>query len=146
MRVAYVALYNRFAKVTAGRIQMIRHSLTISTTCKPIQVLLANQWQLRSNASLILEYKSIDKDFLVLETDLALIWYNTFKAIVQEYAIDEQWFKVNFAKAWQLLMNADMFLHHNGASRVFSWSFSIVFLTFLSIYSKNYDFVPLPLP
>ena len=73
------------------------------------QVLLANQWQLQSNTTIVPEYKSVDKDLFVLESDLALIWDNEFKAIVQEYATDEQWFKTNFAKAWQLLMNADMF-------------------------------------
>jgi catalase (peroxidase I) len=102
------------------------------------QVLLANQWQLRSNTSLIPEYKSIDKDLFVLETDMALIWDNEFKAIVQEYATNEQWFKDNFAKAWNLLMNADMFIldkqTNNGASSVFSCSFSIVFSIILSIY------------
>ncbi len=73
------------------------------------QVLLANQWKLNSNKTIVPEYKSVDKNLYMMESDLVLIWDNEFKAIVQEYAMDELWFKTNFAKAWQLLMNADMF-------------------------------------
>jgi catalase (peroxidase I) len=50
-----------------------------------------------------------NKNVFVLESDLALIWDPEFKAIVEEYATDEAWFKTNFAQAWKLLMDADMF-------------------------------------
>ncbi len=104
----------------AGRprstVQQLRLGYTGSYTQDPtklsneyFQVLLANKWQLNSNLTIEPEYKAVSKDLYVLESDLALIWDNEFKAIVQEYATDDQWFKANFAKAWQLLMNADMF-------------------------------------
>jgi catalase-peroxidase len=72
-------------------------------------ILLTNQWELHSNTTIVPEYKAVGKNLYVLESDLALIWDDEFKAIAQEYATDAKWFKKNFAKAWQLLMNADMF-------------------------------------
>jgi catalase (peroxidase I) len=74
------------------------------------QILLENQWVLNTNKTFVPEYKSVNnKNVFVLESDLALIWDTEFKAIVEEYATDETWFKTNFAQAWKLLMDADMF-------------------------------------
>jgi catalase-peroxidase len=104
----------------AGRprsiVQQMRLGYTGSYTNNPskfsnnyYKVLLGNKWQLKSNSTLVPEYKAVGKNLYVLESDLALVWDDEFRAIVQEYATDLQWFKVNFAKAWRLLMNADMF-------------------------------------
>jgi catalase (peroxidase I) len=75
------------------------------------QILLENRWVLNTNKTIVPEYMSVqNKNVFVLESDLALIWDPEFKAIVEEYATDEAWFKKNFAQAWKLLMDADMYL------------------------------------
>jgi catalase-peroxidase len=106
---------------------------------KFFQILLTNQWQLNSNKTIVPEYKAIGKDIYVLSSDLALIWDDEFKAIVQQYASDEALFKSNFAEAWSLLMNADIRSSAvlNGSKRIdFYWATFFKAFIFLSFFNQ----------
>jgi catalase (peroxidase I) len=45
----------------------------------------------------------------VLKTDMLLVWSSAYKAVVEEYSLDNALFLSDFANVWVKVMNADMF-------------------------------------
>jgi catalase (peroxidase I) len=45
----------------------------------------------------------------MLKTDMLLLWSGAYKAIAEEYSMDNGVFLVDFAGVWAKVMTADMF-------------------------------------
>lgn len=69
------------------------------------KVLVSNKWVKVGDH----EYQAEGKNIFMQDTDVALIWDSTYKAIVQLFASDVAIFKHVFAQAWNTLMTADHF-------------------------------------